>query len=352
MRDAAMRIALVHTNLTRGGGMEAYLLSLVKGFRRQGDSVTVYACRVDWDLARELGCTVHQIRPLLPRKMREFRFLHRCSELSLRRDYDLAIGTARTSSQHVTVCCGVHAETIRHIRRTALLRAVYDVFEKRCEKNSFCQAPHIMAHSDTIARQIVAHYQVDPAKIKVLYPPIDIDTFRPMDSQARVRARAALGIADHRLTLLFVSCGHQRKGLDQLCKAFAELDPDRYELLVAGSAITGPHPVNVRYIGYVNDLRPVYGAVDCTVLPSYYEPFGLVVPESLQCGTPVMVTRNVGATELLTGHEAVLLDNNNPATLVEAIRQLERGVRIEPGFAERHGLTIDQHIQSIKAAFC
>jgi len=332
--------------------MEAYLHSLVKGFRGQGDSVTVYACRVDWDLVQELGCAVHQIRPPLPRKMREFRFLHRCNELALRRDYDLAIGTARASSPHVTVCGGVHVETIRHIRRTALLRAVYDILENNYEKMAFYQAPHIMAHSGAIASQILAHYQVDPAKIKILYPPIDTDTFRPLDSLDRARARSALRIADNKLTLLFVSCGHQRKGLDQLCKAFAELDPKRYELLVAGSAITTSHPENVRSIGYVNDLSPVYGAVDFTILPSYYEPFGLVVPESLQCGTPVIVTDNVGAAELLTGAEAVLLSDNNPQTLVEAIRQLERSVRVESGFAERHGLTVDQHIQAIKEAFC
>jgi len=332
--------------------MEAYLLSLIKGFIRQGDNVTVYACRVERDLARELGCAAHQVRPLLPWKMREFRFLHRCNQLQLRRDYDLAIGTARTSSPHVTVCGGVHAETIRHIRRTALLRTVYDIFENKYEKMAFEQAPHIMAHSKAIARQIVAHYQVDPAKIKVLYPPIDTDTFRPMDSQDRARARSALGITDRRLSLLFVSCGHQRKGLDQLYKAFAELDPKRYELLVAGSAITTPHPENVRSIGYVNDLSPVYGAVDFSILPSYYEPFGLVVPESLQCCTPMIVTQNVGAAELLTSKEAVVLGDNHPQTLVKAIRQLERDVRVEPGFAGRHGLTVDQHIQAIKEAFC
>ena len=332
--------------------MEAYLCSLIKGFRRQGDSVTVYACRVDWDLARELRCEVRQIRPPWPRKIREFRFLHRCNELPLRRDYDLAIGTARTSSPHVTVCGGVHAETIHHIRRTALLRAVYDIFENNCEKMAFEKAPCIMAHSGTIARQILAHYQIDPAKIKVLYPPIDTDTFRPMDSLDRARARSALGMTDDRLALLFVSCGHQRKGLDQLCKAFAALDPRRYELLVAGSAIAMPHPDNVRSIGYVNDLSPVYGAADFTILPSYYEPFGLVVPESLQCGTPVMVTDNVGAAELLTGDEAVLLGDNSPSTLIEAIGRIERGFRVEPGFADRHGLTVDQHIQAIKEAFC
>lgn len=347
-----MRIALVHTNLTRGGGMEAYLLSLVKGFRQVGDSVTVYACRVDWDLARELGCSTHQIRPPLPRKMREFRFLHRCNGLLLRHEYDLSIGTARTGSPHVTVCGGVHAETVRHIRRTALLRAVYDVFENNYEQKAFLKAPHIMAHSGTIARQIQSHYRIDPAKIKILYPPIDTDMFQPMDNTARIRARSTLGLSDNRLSLLFVSCGHQRKGLDQLYKAFAELDPERYELLVAGSAIASPHPSNVRYIGYMKNLSFVYGAVDFTVLPSYYEPFGLVIPESLQCGTPVIVTENVGAAELLTGQEGVLLADNNYNTLVRIIKQLERGFRVEPGFANRYQLTIDQHIQAIKETFC
>lgn len=346
-----MRVALVHTNLTRGGGMEAYLLSLVKGFRRQGDDVTVYACRVDHQLAEELGCTVQQIRPPWPRKMREFRFLHCCNQLPLRRDYDLAIGTARTCSPHVTVCGGVHVETIRHIRRTALFRGVYDLFENRFEEKAFREAPHIMAHSGTIARQIRDHYAIPANKINVLYPPIDTETFTPMEEAERAQARSALGIQDHQITFLFVSCGHQRKGLDQLLKTFSVLDPNRYQLLVAGSPIGSGHPANVRYIGYVNNLRPVYSAVDFTVLPSYYEPFGLVVPESIQCGTPVIVTKSVGAAELLSEEEGILLEDNSHETMVRTMTRLDSGHRVAAGFAEQHGLTIEQHINLIKKAY-
>lgn len=347
-----MNIALIHTNLTRGGGMEAYLLSLVKGFKRQGDKVTIYACKVDKDLALELACPVERVRPFLPRKMREFRFLHMCNQLPLRQEYDLSIGLARISSSHVNICGGVHAETIHHIRRTAVFRALHDVFEKKYERLAFENTPHIMAHSGTIARQIKQHYPIDPAKITVLYPPIDTDTFQPMDSSERARVRASFNISDNKLTLLFASCGHQRKGLDQLCKAFAQLDPKRYELLIAGQAIGAGHSDNVRYIGYVNNLAPVYGAVDFTILPSYYEPFGLVVPESLQCGTPVIVTQSVGAAELLSPEEGILLANNDHKTILTTLKQLERGLRIEPGFACRHRLTIDQHIESIKNIFC
>jgi len=347
-----MKIALVHTNFTRGGGMEAYLLSLVKGFVGQGDDVTVYACKVDRILAGDMGCAVRQIKPWWPRKMREFRFLHRCNTLPLKHEYDLSIGTARVGSPHVAVCGGVHAETVRHIRRTALLRGFYDLLENHYEGKAFRDATYIMAHSGAIAEQIRTHYPVEPAKVQVIYPPIDTERFVPLESAALARARSSLGIDDRRLTVLFVSCGHRRKGLAQLYQAFSELDPKRFELLVAGSQIPSGHPDNVRYIGYINNLAPVYAAVDFTILPSYYEPFGLVVPESMQCGTPVIVTKNVGAGELLTDREAVFLPDNTAGSIAKTLKQLDRGRKVEPGFAERHRLDIDQHIQVIKSSFC
>jgi len=332
--------------------MEAYLLSLVRGFQHQGDDVTVYACQIDWQLARELGCSVRQIHPPWPRKLREFRFLHHCNQLPLRCDYDLSIGTARTSCPHVTVCGGVHVETIRHIRRTALFRGVYDMLENSYERKAFKGASHIMAHSRAIASQIQAHYRIAPDKITVLYPPIDTERFRPLDRKERSRTRIRLGLSDNKLSLLFVSCGHQRKGLTQLCEAMGQLDPHRYELLVAGSRIKGQNPPNVRYLGYVNELAPVYAAVDYTILPSFYEPFGLVVPESIQCGTPVIVTQEVGAVELLNRREAIVLADNTSATLAATIRELDRTIEIEPGFAHRHQLSVEQHIQAIKRSFC
>jgi len=343
---------MVHTNFTRGGGMEAYLLSLIAGFQRQGDTVTVYACKVDRQLAKSVGCNVRCLRPFLPRKAREFRFLHQCDHLPLREMHDLALGMARTDSVHVAVCGGVHAETIHHVRRTAVLRQLYDRLELFFEGKMFQSVPAVMAHSESVKREILAHYAIDPAKIKVVYPPIDTDRFHALETGERERIRAAMGIDARKMTLLFVSCGHQRKGLDELLQAFSALDPARYQLLIAGSKVARPHPANVRYLGYCTDLAPVYSGVDYTVLPSHYEPFGLVVPESMQCGTPVIATQQVGATELLADEPAVVLQDNQPDTLIAAVRQLEHGNRVAPGFAMRHHLDIDQHITAIKNKFC
>jgi glycosyltransferase involved in cell wall biosynthesis len=53
----------------------------------------------------------------------------------------------------------------------------------------------------------------------------------------------------------------------------------------------------VRFLGFVNQsqLPAVYRASDLFVLPSEYEPFGLVVNEAMLCGCPVVVSDRVGA---------------------------------------------------------
>ena len=53
----------------------------------------------------------------------------------------------------------------------------------------------------------------------------------------------------------------------------------------------------VRFLGFVNQsqLPGVYRAADLLVLPSHYEPFGLVVNEAMLCGCPVAVSDRVGA---------------------------------------------------------
>ena len=53
----------------------------------------------------------------------------------------------------------------------------------------------------------------------------------------------------------------------------------------------------VRFLGFLNQsqLPPVYTSADLMVLPSEYEPFGVVVNEASCCGCPVAASDHVGA---------------------------------------------------------
>ncbi len=345
-----MKIAIIHNQFSRGGGMEAYMLALVKGFLTEGDTVDIYTYEVDRRLAASLPCTIHEMKlPLLPRRWQKYSFLHKCHTQFNRNDYDLSLSLTRTDCQDISVCGGVHPAMMERVRRTSLFHRLHDSIEIAFEKKMVASVPIIMAHSQSIAREIRHYYGRDIRTMKVLYPPIDTDIFMPSDPQTIKKTRAKLNISADKISFLFPSSGHTRKGFSELLQAFRQLDPDRFELLVAGGTLPRKIPAIVRHIGYIDNLAPIYSAVNYTILPSHYEPFGLVIPESLQCGTPVITTKEVGAAELLSQHDGIIMKNNHPETLIATIRNLDTTLSVAPDFAGRHRLTITQHIADIKA---
>ncbi len=347
-----MRVAIIHNQLRASGGMESYMLALIRGFQAQGDEVHVHTYEVDQALADSLDCRVHRSNLFfLPRTWKKYFFLSRCNRHFERSQYDLSLALTRTWAADIAVVGGIHpASVARRSRRGHIMRRFHDRMETRFEAAMFARTPLILAHARGLAGEICAWYpETDQEKINVCYPPIDTAFFAPSPEERLVEIRSSYEIQADRLTLLFPSRGHRRKGLAELIQAFSRLDPARFELLVAGEHMRGfgRVPAHVRYIGYVENLSDLYSAVDYTVLPSHYEPFGLAVVESLHCGTPVLVSRQVGAAELLTPAEGVVLDTVTSEALVGAIGGLQK-FRVAPGFVKRHGLSIEGHIRAIK----
>ena len=70
-------------------------------------------------------------------------------------------------------------------------------------------------------------------------------------------------------------------------------------------------------------LRLFYAAADATVMPSYYESFGMVALEAMACGSPVVASRVGGLTTTIkdgvTGH---LVPEGDPAALAERLTAL------------------------------
>src|SRR4029079_8151257 len=63
-----------------------------------------------------------------------------------------------------------------------------------------------------------------------------------------------------------------------------------------------PAPPGVTVLGSLSqaELAARLRAADCLVLPSRNESFGMVVPEALAAGLPVLVSDRVGASDLVT----------------------------------------------------
>jgi glycosyltransferase involved in cell wall biosynthesis len=170
---------------------------------------------------------------------------------------------------------------------------------------------------------------------------------------SREDARAALQIPAHSSVVLFCAKLQPWKGPNDLLEAFFRADvPDSY-LAFAGD---GPLRASleqralelgiadrVRFLGFMNQsqLPSVYRAADLLVLPSHYEPFGLVVNEAMLCGLPVAISDRVGAKFDLvhTGENGYIFPvgdvNRLAAILGEILPDSEKRARMAAGARQR-----------------
>ncbi len=171
---------------------------------------------------------------------------------------------------------------------------------------------------------------------------VDLELFTPVPKS---RARTQLGLRHNETLLLFVGRIEPLKGIDVLIEAASLLSQqDNVRLLIVGGDATampeiatlreqakrlGIYP-RVSFLGAVDhaQLPLYYSAADVTVVPSFYESFGLVAVESMACGTPV-VASNVGglATTIIDGETGYLVSPLTPKGFASAIDKL---------FADRH----------------
>jgi UDP-glucose:(heptosyl)LPS alpha-1,3-glucosyltransferase len=107
----------------------------------------------------------------------------------------------------------------------------------------------------------------------------------------------------------FVGSGFARKGLEAAIDALASTGRQDFRLLVAGrdraTARFAAHADRagvthrVKFLGGMPDVRPVYAASDCFILPTRYDPFPNAALEALAMGVPVIVSTQCGAAEIV-----------------------------------------------------
>ncbi len=185
--------------------------------------------------------------------------------------------------------------------------------------------------SNYMRDEVLKIFELPRDKVDVIPNGIALDEFRMDVATSRIRRKY---LEQNERMVLFVGRLVYEKGVQTVIEAMPQVleEIPGVKFLVVG---TGPHARKlvamteesgldhqVKFLGYVDSktLIGFYKCADLTVVPSLYEPFGMVVLEAMVAGSPVIVADTGGLKEIVV-HEATGLKftPGDPASLAEAM---------------------------------
>ncbi|MCW2618952.1 MAG: hypothetical protein JWR28_2101 [Modestobacter sp.] len=195
------------------------------------------------------------------------------------------------------------------------------------ERTSYLDADAVIAVSRGMRADVLDVYpDLDPAKVFVVGNGVDAQAYRPVEAPDVVRS---LGVDPDRPYALFVGRITRQKGLMHLLAAAEQLPPEAGLVLCAGAPDTPAERTQVadaiaelqsRRSGVVwieqmlprEQLVPLITGATVFVVPSVYEPLGIVNLEAAACGTAVVASDVGGIPEVVDDGRTGLLVHYDP----------------------------------------
>ena len=228
------------------------------------------------------------------------------------------------------------------------------------EKRIYQRAAKILTISRYTAHSIQEQYGIPIEKFSVIPFPIDTDKFKPKANRQQVVAEDFI--------LMVGRITDPRKNVKLLLRAFAQIRQHFPKLKLI---IIGQKPENdrlehfcdelgiassVAFLGHVAEEKLVnyYTQAKLSVLPSLQEGLGIVVLESMACGTPVVSTKCGGPEEIIAhGKNGYLVENDNAEALAEGVCKLlaDEALRRRMGEKAREHILKHYSLEQIKPKF-
>ncbi len=218
------------------------------------------------------------------------------------------------------------------------------------------------------------------APVTVVDNPVDLDSFDPVRASATA-VREELGISPDAHVITVVGQITPWKGQDAALRVLAGLLERALDahLLVVGAAVFTSRLTRhdnlayhdslmelqqtlrlagrAHFLGEREDVPSVLAGSDLTLVPSWEEPFGRIVVESMAMGVPVLATTRGGPALILRDGGGLTLPPDDPGAWVEAAERLlldpaERASMGERGaLLARSRFRLDRWIERVTAAY-
>ncbi|MEO8440391.1 MAG: glycosyltransferase [Spartobacteria bacterium] len=214
-----------------------------------------------------------------------------------------------------------------------------------------------------LARESFSLYRANEVVVNYGTAPPEIDL-----AAAREEFRKAFPALREKKFLLFLGRIHEKKGCEELLRAFAEVKDAARQLVIAGPCgdkdylqklkrLTSDLGVQeaVAFSGMLSGSLKwgAFAAADAFVLPSHQENFGIAVVEALACGTPVLISNKINIWREIVEDGGGFADEDDVAgtcRLLERWRatseaeRAEMSARAQRSFANR--FAIDRAVDS------
>jgi glycosyltransferase involved in cell wall biosynthesis len=208
---------------------------------------------------------------------------------------------------------------------------------KRFYNSVMAKGDRVIAISEFIRDHILASYEIDPARIRVIHRGIDINNFSPdrVSPERVIQLAKAWRLPDDHQVIMLPGRLTRWKGQTVLIDALAKLGRRDVLCLMVGSdqgrtgyrqeleeqtKRLGLESV-VRLVDHCNDMPAAYMLADVVVSASSDpEAFGRVIVEAQAMGRPVIVTNHGAVREtVIAGETAWAVPPNDADALAEAL---------------------------------
>jgi glycosyltransferase involved in cell wall biosynthesis len=229
---------------------------------------------------------------------------------------------------------------------------VYDI-----ERKGMHLADKIITVSNFTKNKIVAHYGIHPDKVIVVHNAVELDN--DIDNESinfRVDKQDKIVLFLGRITM--------QKGPDYFlyaAKKCLEFDPN-IRFVIAGTGDMEGFIIEkaaelgiadkVLFAGFVadEDLDKMYRMADVYVMPSVSEPFGITPLEAMKNGTPVIISKQSGVSEVIIN--ALKVDFWDINQLVDKILGVLSYQELHDALRHHAGIEIKKFTWNIPARKC
>lgn len=167
---------------------------------------------------------------------------------------------------------------------------------------SLKQTKCILVSSHNTKKDLMAHFQIDPGKIRVNYPGCG-NQFKPIDEKNLLEIRKQMGAPQG--YVLHFATGDSRENTDVVVESFNYAKgrlPKGIKLILAGGGANGPYASeNIICLPFLTgeSLIRAYQGAKLYIDPSFYEGFGFQIVEAMACGVPVIVSNKTCIPEIV-----------------------------------------------------